>query len=142
EAAALPVNDHGFLFGANLFETFRTYRGSPFLLEQHLARLRSGCDAFGIDWRQSRLASDQAFVNEVIRSLLLENQVDDAVFRITVSAGTSPGGIPAGPYREPREIVFIRPLPKRGNEPGVRIHLLNTRRLPPEFTPRPKSAHF
>ena len=36
-----PVFDHGFLYGEGVYETLRTYRHSPFLLDRHLKRLRT-----------------------------------------------------------------------------------------------------
>ena len=41
--------DHGFLYGLGFFETFRTYDGEPFLLEEHLKRLQLALDEFRID---------------------------------------------------------------------------------------------
>ena len=39
--AVVPVFDHGFLYGEGVYETLRTYRQAPFLLDQHLKRLRT-----------------------------------------------------------------------------------------------------
>ena len=39
--AVIPVFDHGFLYGEGVYETLRTYRGRPFLLDRHLRRLRT-----------------------------------------------------------------------------------------------------
>jgi len=39
EQASLPVTDSGFLYGAGLFETMRSYAGVVFCLEDHLDRL-------------------------------------------------------------------------------------------------------
>ena len=37
--AKVSVFDRGFLYGDSVFETLRTYRGRPFALDRHLARL-------------------------------------------------------------------------------------------------------
>lgn len=46
--AAIPVMDHGFLYGIGLFETFRTYQGKPSNLGRHLDRMAAGCAELGI----------------------------------------------------------------------------------------------
>ena len=33
--------DHGFLYGAGFFETFRTYDGNVFLFQEHMDRLNA-----------------------------------------------------------------------------------------------------
>ena len=45
--AVVSAYDHGFLYGMGLFETFRTYQGKAFLLEEHLERL-AGCRELAI----------------------------------------------------------------------------------------------
>ena len=42
------ADDEALLRGAAAFETLRVYGGKPFLLEQHLERLRASCDALGL----------------------------------------------------------------------------------------------
>ncbi|MFH0919615.1 MAG: aminotransferase class IV [Fibrobacterota bacterium] len=42
ESAWVPFLDNGFLFGEGVFESLRTYNGTPFLLDEHLDRLFSG----------------------------------------------------------------------------------------------------
>ncbi len=37
--ALVPVEDRGYQFGDGVYEVVRTYRGAPFQLEAHLARL-------------------------------------------------------------------------------------------------------
>ena len=39
--ATVSVFDRGFLYGDSVFETLRTYGGSPFELDEHLRRLES-----------------------------------------------------------------------------------------------------
>lgn len=141
--AVISANDAGFLYGASLFETFRTYRGDPLLLEEHMARLAAGCRAFGIEPGKGLLISrPPAFeaLRKTIRALLSENRLQDAVFRYTLSAGESSPGLPACDYRYPAETLHVRPLPTPRKT--IRLHLLTTRRSEPEVFPRPKSAQY
>lgn len=139
--ARVSAGDHGFLFGASLFETFRTYAGQPFLLTEHLARLAAGCRAYGLETRSLLLANPPA-LQDLLRELLAVNDLTDAVFRYTVSAGSSPGGLPTGFYQNPTEFIFVRRLPATSPDEGIRIHILNTNRTEPEVFPRPKSGHY
>ncbi len=82
--ARIAVDDLGFLQGDGTFETLRVYRGVPFLLEEHLARLFASLRALQIDltWNRMHL---QAQV-----SLLLEHEAplaENARLRITVTRG-------------------------------------------------------
>jgi len=43
EEALVSVFDHGFLYGDGIYETMRAYRGTVFLIDEHIKRLfRSG----------------------------------------------------------------------------------------------------
>ncbi|MEO0094167.1 MAG: aminotransferase class IV [candidate division WOR-3 bacterium] len=46
--AQIPVLDRGFLYGDGVFESLRTYKGKPFLLEEHLKRLINGANLLKI----------------------------------------------------------------------------------------------
>jgi branched-subunit amino acid aminotransferase/4-amino-4-deoxychorismate lyase len=45
QEARIAALDRGFLFGDSVYEVIRVYRGKPFLLEEHLARLRRSLEA-------------------------------------------------------------------------------------------------
>ncbi|HEY4553414.1 MAG TPA: aminotransferase class IV, partial [Bacillaceae bacterium] len=53
ERASISPFDHGFLYGLGAFETFRTYGGQPFLLEEHLERLNAALRELQIERRFS-----------------------------------------------------------------------------------------
>lgn len=145
EEATVSAGDHGFLYGASLFETFRTYHGKPFLLQEHMERLRAGSDAFGISLRKDLLAGDPPdypLLRSTIRDLLARNDLQDAVFRYTLSAGSTPPGLPKKPFEDATEILFVRPLPSPVSEAAIHLHILNTPRTEPEVLPRPKSAQY
>src|SRR5262245_31966420 len=77
--------DRGLLYGDGLFETIRTYRGVPFAVDEHIARLNNSGHLLGIilpptDWK-SRI---HALLE---RCRLLET---DARVRITITRGVGP----------------------------------------------------
>jgi branched-chain amino acid aminotransferase len=49
EHAAVPVYDHGFLYGEGVYETLRTYNKRPFLFERHTRRLRASAHRLRLD---------------------------------------------------------------------------------------------
>ncbi|PYE43734.1 aminotransferase class IV [Paenibacillus barcinonensis] len=139
-SAVVPVMDHGFLYGLGLFETFRTYRGEPYLLERHLERMASGCAELGIPFE---VTEDE--VADWISRLMEVNQLEDAYVRYTVSAGEAPLGLPSGDYTAPTHIVLAKALPEPSPilyENGKMLQRLSTPRNTPEGEVRFKSLHY
>jgi branched-chain amino acid aminotransferase len=89
EAARVSVWDHGFLLGDGVFETLRVYRGEPFALDEHLARLRQSAAAMRIPMPATDLA--QA-TDHVLRA----NALTEARMRITATSGPGPPGLARG----------------------------------------------
>lgn len=138
--AVISVYDHGFLYGIGLFETFRTYRGRPFLLDQHLARMKKGLGELGISWelKPERICSQ-------IDELLEANELQEAYIRFTVTAGEELLGLPSGDYHKPTEIIYVKPLPSAKPDPmaeGRGLQRLRLRRNTPEGMERFKSLHY
>ncbi|HET8760289.1 MAG TPA: aminotransferase class IV [Nitrospiria bacterium] len=84
--AVVSVHDRGFRYGDGVFDTLRVYRGQPFLIERHLARLIQGATALGI----APLPTASALAS-TIRDLADRNGTPDALVRTTVTRGVSPG---------------------------------------------------
>lgn len=138
--AVVSVYDHGFLYGMGLFETFRTYGGHPFLLEWHLERLASGCRELDI-----RCEPELEAWKRRIARLLEANRLQDAYFRLTVTAGLDVLGLPAASYDKPEEVLYVKPLPPMNPvvyREGKALQLLKLRRSTPEGTVRLKSLHY
>ncbi|AOM84604.1 aminodeoxychorismate lyase [Salisediminibacterium beveridgei] len=135
EARISPM-DHGFLYGMGLFETFRTYNGHPFLLDDHFTRLAEGADELGIALPDY----DREAVVAVIRSLLEANGMEDAYFRWNISAGKAGVGLMVAPYTAPETMVFVKQLQEPPKEKEAR--LLQTVRNTPEGAVRRKSHHY
>jgi 4-amino-4-deoxychorismate lyase len=140
EEAVISVFDHGFLYGMGLFETFRTYGGRPWLLEQHAERLGEGCRELGIAYRP-----DAEKMRDDLRRLLEASGLADAYIRWSVSAGEGAVGLPAGEYGRPEVIVYAKELGP--DEPATRApKKLRTLRLRRNTTEngagRLKSFHY
>jgi 4-amino-4-deoxychorismate lyase len=140
--AVIHVSDHGFLYGMGLFETFRTYKGVPFLLDRHLHRLAEGCQMLGIPFQPDK---DQLTAH--IQSLMTANSLNEAYIRYTVSAGEEVLGLPSGDYTRPNHILFAKPLPATHTETvgataASALQLLRTPRNTPEGEIRLKSLHY
>jgi 4-amino-4-deoxychorismate lyase len=140
--AMIPADDHGLLYGAGAFETFRTYGGKCFLLEQHRERMWRTLRPLRIEKMDTLLAADLSRLESAAGELLAAEGLADAVFRYTVSAGPGGFGLPSGPYREPWDMLTIRPLPPQPPASGVPLRVLETRRDSGEQFPRGKSLAY
>lgn len=138
--AVVSALDHGFLYGMGLFETFRTYDGVPFLLRRHLDRLADGCRQLGIPFEP-----DEAALGDWIRQVMDANQLQEAYVRYTVTAGEDILGLPAGNYRRPTHLLYIKALPVVDPAlytEGKPLQLLRISRNTPEGPVRLKSLHY
>lgn len=144
ESATIPADDHGALYGAGFFETFRTRGGVPIRLEKHLARLHAACERLGIRIPDAALASSHAAEKwrPIVARLLEANGLEDGVFRLTLTAGVHPAPLGAGEYLHPHERLAVRALPPAPPAGGVVLHRLNTTRDTGEWRPRPKSLNY
>jgi branched-chain amino acid aminotransferase len=85
----VPADDRGLLLGDGLFETVPLYRGRPFRLEAHLARLEGGASRVGIPV--------PADLRERVRGAVARWKGRDGGLRITLTRGTGPGLAPPPP---------------------------------------------
>lgn len=107
EEARVPVEDRGFLFGDGIYEVIKIYRGRPFRLRDHLARLeRSAREILlelpDVDWG--------GVVERLVRGGGLADR--DATVYIEVSRGSGPRAHhfpPAG--TPPTVLALARELP-------------------------------
>jgi branched-chain amino acid aminotransferase group I len=81
EAKLSPFN-HGFLYGYGLFETMRSYGGSIFRLDRHLARLHHAAETLGIADKLTAFDLEKA-----CHDVLKANDLAEARLRLTVTAG-------------------------------------------------------
>ncbi|MBA2876729.1 aminodeoxychorismate lyase [Thermaerobacillus caldiproteolyticus] len=136
DEASISPFDHGFMYGLGVFETFRTYDGHPFLLDDHLARLHDSLWEMNI-----ALTLHRNEVTQIIYQLLEANQLKNAYVRLNVSAGVGDIGLQTGEYNQPTVIVYMKPLMLSSSIEKV-CRILKTRRNSPEGKERLKSHHY
>ncbi|WP_027410156.1 aminodeoxychorismate lyase [Anoxybacteroides tepidamans] len=136
EEARISPFDHGFMYGLGAFETFRTYKGHPFLLDDHIKRLNESLLELNISLTLRR---DE--VMGIINRLLEANQLNDAYIRFNVSAGVGDIGLHTGEYAKPTVIAYMKPLPLFFSAEKT-CKILKTRRNSPEGERRLKSHHY
>jgi 4-amino-4-deoxychorismate lyase len=93
----VDVSDRGFQYGDGVFETIAVYQGKPLFLQQHLDRLRAGCQRLLIPY------PEQILLKAEVRQLCEGS--DTAVLKIIVTRGSGGRG-----YRQPDTIVPTRLL--------------------------------
>lgn len=129
--------DHGFLYGVGVFETFRTYEGKVFLLEEHVNRLNAALRELNID-----LHVTGREVENIVARLEEANGWANSYIRFNVSAGEGEIGLQTAPYKQPNVIVFQKPLQPAGEMSEKSGIWLETRRTRPEGAFRLKSHHY
>ena len=80
--ACISVKDSGFLYGAGLFETMRSYSGVVFSLADHLDRLFFSAQALSIEH-----SYDRKFITDAVYKVLKANKLTDARLRLTLTSG-------------------------------------------------------
>jgi len=92
EEAAISPLDIGLLRGYAVFDLLRTVGGRPFLLAEHLRRLRASAEQLGL----AVPASDEE-IARVIDELLVLNGHEEATVRLVLTGGVSPDGMAFDP---------------------------------------------
>lgn len=89
----VPAVSRGLMYGDGVFETFRTYSGHTFLLNEHLSRLSEGARLLGIEIPQ---ALNLNSVEEQVYRLLDKQQLlnGDAIIRLQVWRDGGRGYLP------------------------------------------------
>jgi len=102
----IPVLDHGFLFGDNIYETLRTYDQRPFLFSRHFERLKRSARAVFMTLPCSR----EKLLEETLRTIKAAGNATEHRIRITITRGA--GDISPDPEScdAPSVIVFATPL--------------------------------
>jgi branched-chain amino acid aminotransferase len=139
QAKLSPFN-FGFLYGYGLFETMRSYGGSIFRLDRHLARLHHAAETLGIADELTAFDLEKA-----CHDVLKANNLSEARLRLTVTAGE--GDIIPNPDTCSGITVFIvarklAPLPAESYQRGYSAILSSYRRNSRSPLSRIKSTSY
>ena len=141
EEAAVPVLDHGFLFGDSVYDVIRTRHGRPFLAEPHLARLRASGAATALEIP----VSDDVLM-EWVSELIAAAGNDETYVRIVVTRGVGEIELHPASCGAPRVILIAKALalpPARQYEEGIRLSIVSRRRTAPDaLDPAVKSGNY
>ncbi len=141
ERASVPVLDHGLLYGDGVFEGIRFYAGVPFLLDQHLRRLRDSAQAIALEvpWTEAALT-------EIAATVIRAFGGKEGYLRLILTRGEGPLGIDPAPCKTPRLIMIASELElvnPAARARGIRLITATTRRLPLDgLDPRIKSLNY
>ncbi len=120
--ARISALDRGFLFGEGLFETWRTYRGRPFAIEEHLRRMNRSARALGIPFDPG-----EPWHTRTLRLARLNRMsTRSGAVRLTISRGAGPVTLIPERVRRPTRLMLFRPLEPnlgRSRRNGVAVHL-------------------
>lgn len=119
EEARVSVTDRGFLYGDGLFETMRTYNGTPFLVGTHIDRLLWGAEKIGLSVKRSKEELKKA-VAETVRA----NDLQDAVIRLTVTRGEATERLKVSPDSESTIVITcdeLKQIPSSHYDRGVDV---------------------
>jgi len=137
DKACIGVTDSGFLYGAGLFETMRSYNGVVFALGDHLDRLFFSARSLSIE-----NSYDKNFITDAIYKVLKANKLTDARLRLTLTGG---------PMSEPEEkrqatllitATKIQPYPPEYYRNGVLVVLCPFRQNVSEPIYRHKTTNY
>lgn len=88
DQACISPYDIGLLRGFAVFDLLRTVNGRPFLLAEHLQRLRASAAHLGLT-----VPCTDGRIAEIIDELLERNRHEEATVRLVLTGGVSPDGM-------------------------------------------------
>lgn len=139
--ATVSVFDRGFLYGDGVFETMRSYCGRIFRLGDHIHRLMLSAEIIGL-----RLPQTRAQLSDICIGLLEQNELSDAIVRISVTRGLAQGGVGISSAGTPTVVAFARapsPLADDAYTTGVSAKIVSiTRTSSAAIDSRIKSMNF
>jgi len=141
EEARVPVLDHGFLFGDSVYDVVRTANGRPFMMQEHLDRLRRSAAMIYLElpWGDAEIAARVAAVHERIGR-------PEAYLRIVATRGPGPISLLPDGCDRPGLYIIGRELityPREQYERGCRCRVVARLRNPSRaLDPRAKTGNY
>jgi branched-chain amino acid aminotransferase len=123
EEAAIPVYDHGFLYGEGVYETLRTYNRVPFLYDRHVRRLRAsaGHIQLPVPFTDDELASWMA------DTMAAAGAMQEAYIRVLLTRGVGELTYDVQATPVPSLVIIVKPLdepPARVLTEGIKVALV------------------
>lgn len=116
--AKVSVFDRGFLYGDSVYEVLRTYRGRPFEVGAHLARLAHSAERIGLTlpWNDARTAAEIDRTLEAARgddppaADAAPWNVGERYVRVVMTRGAGELGLDPSLAVDPVALVIVTPL--------------------------------
>jgi len=125
--AMISVMDHGFKYADAIYETLRTINGKPWLLPEHLKRLRSSAKTLGIKVP----LTNKEFAQQIAR-LLKKNNHKESRIRITLTRGQN--SFDFNSCKKPTLLIEATKLPKPpSTAKGIATITYKIERIAPEL---------
>jgi branched-chain amino acid aminotransferase len=141
EDAKISVFDHGFLYGDNIYETIRTYRGRLFLPERHMFRLQASAGMIRL-----RLPMNLESLKKEIERTVAAAGNQESYVRLIVTRGKGKITLDTDRSERASYVIIVIPLellPKEFYEQGVKVALVSIRRNDQQsLNPRIKSGNL
>ena len=141
DRAAVSPLDRGFLYGDGVYETLRTYGRRPFLLREHLDRLRRSAERLDIPHDQTPVDVEK----EILRTIA-DTGAAEAAVRVVLTRGPGPIGYDPVPCGPPTVVIYARPcpeIPEAWLREGVDVAIVDVMRNPPSaLDPAIKSSNL
>jgi branched-chain amino acid aminotransferase len=124
--ARISVFDRGFLFGDGIYETLRTYRKKPFLIERHLQRLEVSARMLYLE-----LPLSLEEISAQIQRTIEATNNSECYIRVIVTRGMGKLGLDINSASASTFVILVmplEPLPREAYERGVKVSLVKIRR--------------
>jgi branched-chain amino acid aminotransferase len=123
EEAAIPVYDHGFLYGEGVYETLRTYNRVPFLFDRHARRLRASAGYLQL----SVPFSDDQLASWIADTMRAAEPIQEAYIRVLLTRGIGELTYDVQSTPVPSLVIIVKPLeepPPRVYTEGIKVALV------------------
>lgn len=139
--ARIPVLDHGFLFGDSVYDVIRSANRRPFMMAEHLERLRASGALIYLElpWSDADIAGRIAMLQEKLGDA-------DAYFRIVATRGPGPLSLVPTGCDEPGLYIIARDLmiyPEVLYTEGCSVRIVSRQRNSQQaLDPRAKTGNY
>jgi branched-chain amino acid aminotransferase len=141
EEARVSVLDNGFAFGDSVYETLRTYGGTPFRVDRHLRRLRGSAARLGIE-----VPLGDTLLRRWLADLLARATNAESYVRLIVTRGQGDVSYNFERVVGPTVVMVVKPFqayPDHHYREGVDVILSKVRRNHPlSLDPAIKSCNL